>query len=54
MLKILFSPSEGKKSGGSEKYRELLGSNEARSEILNQYHKIIESKDEEHIKALFG
>jgi len=54
MLKILFSPSEGKKAGGSEKSKELLGSNDARSLILDEYNKIIESKSEEDICKLFG
>ena len=34
MLKILFSPAEGKNNGGNEKAKELLGSNEARDKIL--------------------
>ncbi len=54
MLKILFSPSEGKNSGGDEKKKELLGSNNARNEILNEYNKIVLSGDEETIKNLFG
>lgn len=54
MLKILFSPSEGKKSGGSEQACELLGATSARDEILNQYNSIVNSGDEEQIKALFG
>jgi len=54
MLKILFSPSEGKNSGGEEKKRELLGSNSARETILNEYNNIILSKNEEAIKELFG
>jgi cytoplasmic iron level regulating protein YaaA (DUF328/UPF0246 family) len=54
MLKILFSPAEGKKSGGDEEKRELLGSNEARDEILNSYNEIVKSKDEDKIKTLFG
>ena len=54
MLKILFSPAEGKKSGGSENPKELLGSNDARKNILNEYNKIIKTADEEKIKALFG
>ena len=54
MLKILFSPSEGKNSGGDEKKRELLGSNNARNEILNEYNKIVLSDNEEAIKNLFG
>ena len=54
MLKILFSPAEGKKSGGDEKQKELLGSNDARDEILNTYNEIVKSNDEAQIKALFG
>jgi cytoplasmic iron level regulating protein YaaA (DUF328/UPF0246 family) len=54
MLKILFSPSEGKNSGGDEKKKELFGATNARDEILNEYNKIILSDDEEQIKKLFG
>jgi cytoplasmic iron level regulating protein YaaA (DUF328/UPF0246 family) len=54
MLKILFSPSEGKLSGGDENKNELFGATHAREEILNTYRNIILSKDEEEIKKLFG
>lgn len=54
MLKVLFSPSEGKNSGGEETHKELLGSNKARKEILNEYNKIIVGGNEEDIKSLFG
>jgi len=54
MLKVLFSPSEGKNSGGNEAKKELLGSNEARESIFNEYNKIVMSEDEEQIKNLFG
>jgi cytoplasmic iron level regulating protein YaaA (DUF328/UPF0246 family) len=54
MLKILFSPSEGKNSGGDETKKELLGSNKAREEIFSEYKKIVLSQDEELIKSLFG
>jgi len=54
MLKILFSPSEGKNSGGQEKAQELFGAIQARDEILNAYRDIILSNDEDTIKALFG
>jgi len=54
MLKVLFSPSEGKNIGGDETKRELLGSNEARESILREYNKIVMSGDEEKIKELFG
>lgn len=54
MLKILFSPSEGKNIGGNEKERELFGALEAREEILNKYNSIVLSGDEDEIKKLFG
>ena len=54
MLKILFSPAEGKNSGGTEDTKELLGSNKARYDILNEYNTIIKQNDEEEIKKLFG
>jgi len=54
MLKILFSPSEGKNSGGNESPHELLGTNKARQNILSEYNTISTSKDEEKIKQLFG
>ena len=54
MLKVLFSPSEGKNSGGEKAKKELLGSNEARQKILNEYNKIVKSGDEDAIKNLFG
>jgi len=54
MLKILFSPSEGKNSGGTQPRRELLGAPNARDEILTAYNEIVLSKDEELIKNLFG
>ena len=54
MLKILFSPSEGKNIGGDEKKRELFGAIEARDKILKAYNQIVLSKDEELIKKLFG
>jgi len=54
MLKILFSPSEGKNSGGSETKKKLLGASNARDEILTAYNEIALSKDEEIIKNLFG
>jgi predicted rRNA methylase len=54
MLKILFSPSEGKNSGGKEASKELLGAKDARKEILNAYNTIVMSRDEEKIKELFG
>jgi len=54
MLKILFSPAEGKKSGGDENSKELLGSNSARKNILNEYNTIIQNGNENEIKQLFG
>lgn len=54
MLKILFSPSEGKNIGGNESKRELLGATNAREEILQAYNNIVLSKDEASIQELFG
>lgn len=54
MLKVLFSPSEGKKSGGENSKATLLGAENARDEILKTYNYIVRSKDENSIKELFG
>ncbi len=54
MLKILFSPSEGKKSGGDLNAKELLGSNAARKDILDEYNNIINNGTENEICKLFG
>ena len=54
MLKILFSPSEGKKNAGKEIAKELLGSNDARATIFKEYNTIVDNPDEEIIKVLFG
>ena len=54
MLKILFSPSEGKNSGGRETKNPLFGALNARDEILGEYYKIVRGGDEEEIKNLFG
>ena len=54
MLKVLFSPSEGKNNGGDSQKKDLLGATEARDEILNAYNQIILNNNEEEIKALFG
>ncbi|QOY51694.1 peroxide stress protein YaaA [Candidatus Sulfurimonas baltica] len=54
MFKILFSPAEGKISGGRENAKELLGSNSARENILHEYNNILKCGDEETIKELFG
>ncbi len=54
MLKILFSPSEGKNRGGNQAPKELFGSTDAREGILKAYNDIVLSGDEEAIKKLFG
>ncbi len=54
MLKILFSPSEVKKSGGSEVIKDILGTIKARDVILKTYNEILNTGDEEKIKKLFG
>ena len=54
MLKILFSPSEGKNPGGDAVAKELLGSNSARKNILNEYNNIVTNADEDEITKLFG
>ena len=54
MLKILFSPSEGKQVGGDEKQKELLGSNKAREGILNEYNNLLKNSTQEEICELFG
>ena len=54
MLKILFSPSEGKNLGGDALKRELLGSNSARVDILNEYNNILKRANEDEISKLFG
>jgi len=54
MLKILFSPSEGKNRGGNQAQQELFGALEARHEILMQYNSIVNSNDEQAIQKLFG
>ncbi len=56
MLYTLFSPSEGKLSGGTnqEQSTTLLFGYEPRSEILTAYNTIVNSGDMEAIKALFG
>ena len=54
MLHILFSPSEGKKSGGVVQQPKLFGAESARDEILGAYNEIVQSGDEETIKKLFG
>jgi len=54
MLKILFSPSEGKNFGGDALQKDLLGATHARDEILKEYNEIITRANEEEIKNLFG
>ncbi len=54
MLKILFSPAESKKNGGYEDKKELFGSYASRDIILNEYNSIVQSKDMQKIKELFG
>jgi cytoplasmic iron level regulating protein YaaA (DUF328/UPF0246 family) len=54
MLKILFSPSEGKNAGGDATKQELFGATNARDEILHAYRNIVLSSDEDAIKKLFG
>jgi len=55
MLYTLFSPSEGKNTGGdSTQQSDILFGYEPRSEILSTYNTIVNSGDMEAIKALFG
>jgi cytoplasmic iron level regulating protein YaaA (DUF328/UPF0246 family) len=54
MLKILFSPSETKQSGGYTDKQKLFGAANTRDEILHTYREIVLSGDEDAIKKLFG
>ena len=55
MLYTLFSPSEGKHSGGSlQKESDIFLGYEPRKEILSTYNAIANSGDMEQVKALFG
>ncbi|MGB5965662.1 MAG: YaaA family protein [Sulfurimonadaceae bacterium] len=55
MLYTLFSPSEGKRSGGTpNKNDDILFGYEPRTDILNAYNAIVNSGDMEAIKELFG
>ncbi len=54
MLCILFSPSEGKKTGGNGAKLDLFGGIAPREEILKRYASILQTKEEETIKQLFG
>ncbi len=55
MLYTLFSPSEGKNSGGTlDQESEIIFGYEPRQSILTAYNEIVNSGDMEAIKALFG
>lgn len=54
MLKILFSPSEGKFTGGLRTSEELLGSTDARYEILKKYNDIVLGDDTKAMSELVG
>jgi cytoplasmic iron level regulating protein YaaA (DUF328/UPF0246 family) len=55
MLYILFSPSEGKNSGGTQHpFADLLFGNSARATILDAYNEIITSGDLKVLQQLFG
>ncbi len=55
MLYTLFSPSEGKNSGGTDlPAKEPLFGNSPRETILTTYNDIVNSGDMEQIQALFG
>lgn len=54
MLKILFSPSENKKTLPSRQKKELFGSQKAREDILSRYNDIVLGTNEAAIKKLFG
>ena len=55
MLYTLFSPSEGKHHGGNgAPLNDLLFGLDARREILESYDTIVNSRDMEAVKALFG
>ena len=52
---ILFSPSEGKKSGGcGKKLAQLLFGRDKRTDILKAYNSIMDEGDTEHLQQLFG
>ena len=53
-MKILFSPSEGKHSGGNTQQQELFGATEARKTILEAYRSIVLSQNRAAIQELFG
>lgn len=54
MLYILFSPSEGKNSGGVPSNEEPLSGLKPRQDILTAYHNIVTTADESGLAALFG
>ena len=54
MLKILFSPAEGKFAGGLRTPSELLGSTDARYDILKKYNDIVLGDDTKAICKLVG
>jgi cytoplasmic iron level regulating protein YaaA (DUF328/UPF0246 family) len=55
MLYTLFSPSEGKNTGGNrELFKDLLFGNGARESILTAYNDIVNSGNLEAIRQLFG
>ncbi len=55
MLKILFSPSEGKRQGGQyPPINELLFHLDNRNEILEEYNKIVLSSDTDALQKMFG
>lgn len=55
MLYTLFSPSEGKLSGGAHATQNsILFGYEPRTDLLNTYNTIVNSGDMETVKALFG
>ncbi len=55
MLYTLFSPSEGKLTGGTTSDKsDILFGYEPRTDILNAYNAIVNAGDMEAVKALFG
>jgi Uncharacterized protein conserved in bacteria len=54
MLKILFSPSEGKRQGGTLPPSELFGATQAREAILKTYNEIVLGNDSQAVCELFG
>jgi len=55
MLKILFSPSEGKRTGGENSpINELLFHLKNRNEILNKYNELVLSDNQDALHKMFG